>query len=145
MLQLHKRRYQDRHRNYASFFILDHILSISRIKANFIPLKAVTTAGLLITTEDRGLHVAMRQNQLLRDALIDGFTASGIPGASSNAARCSSDPQFGLLGRNPNAYEVSARLEVEARNEEHPQFLAAAADGREKRTTKSVSGLNCAP
>ena len=79
------------------------------------------------------------------DALIDGFAAAGNPGASLNAARCSSDPLFGLLGRNPNAYEVSARLEVEARSEGHPQLLAAAADGHEKRATKSVSGLNCAP
>jgi hypothetical protein len=111
-----------------------------------MPIKGVATVGLLITTEDRDLHVTMSQKKLLlRDALIDGFTAAGNPGASLNAARCSSDPLFGLLGRNPNAYEVSARLEVEARSEEHPQWLAAAADGHEKRATKSVSGLNCAP
>ena len=87
----------------------------------------------------------MSQIQLLRDALIDGFTAAGVPGASLNASRCSSDPQFDLLGRNPNAYEISARLQVEASSEKDPQFLTAAADRREKRATKSVSGLNCAP
>ena len=74
----------------------------------------------------------MSQNQLLRDALIDGFTAVGIPGASINTARFSSAPQFGLLRRNPNAHEVSARLEIEARSEDRPQLLAAAADGREE-------------
>ena len=85
-------------RGYAGFFILDHILSILRVKANFMPIKSVATVGLLITTEDIDLYVALSQNQLLRDALIDGFTAVGIPGASINAARCSSNPQFGLLG-----------------------------------------------
>ena len=79
------------YRLYASFFILDHILSISRGKANFISIKGVATASLLITTEDIDLHVAMSQNQLLRDALIDRFTAAGVPGASLNAARCSND------------------------------------------------------
>ena len=84
--------------------------------------KDVATVNLLITTEDRDLSVAMSQNQSLRDTLIDGFTAAGIPGAAINNARFSSAPQFGLLGRNPNAYEVSARLEVKARSEEHLQF-----------------------
>ncbi len=74
----------------------------------------------------------MSQNQSLRDMLIDGFTAARIPGAAINNARFSSAPQFGLLGCNPNAYEVSARLEVKARSEEHLQFLAAAADENEE-------------
>ena len=107
-----------------------------------MPTKGVATIGLLITTEDRDLHIAMRQSQWLRDALNDGFTAAGIPSASLTAARCSSDPHFGMLERNPNAYEVSAQIEVEARSEERPQLLAAAADGRGSRATKSVSGLN---
>ena len=94
--------------------------------------KDVATVSLLITTEDRELSVAMSQNQSLRDTLIDGFTAAGIPGAAINNARFSSAPQFGLLGRNPNAYEVSARLEVKARSEEHLQLLAAAADEHEE-------------
>ena len=41
--------------------------------------KDVATVNLLITTEDRDLSVAMSQNQSLRDTLIDGFTAAGIP------------------------------------------------------------------
>ena len=94
--------------------------------------KDVATVNLLITTEDRDLSVAMSQNQSLRDTLIDGFTAAGIPSAAINNARFSSAPQFGLLGRNPNAYEVSARLEVKARSEEHLQFLAAATDEHEE-------------
>ena len=74
----------------------------------------------------------MSQNQLLRDALVDGFNADGIPSASTNTARFSSATQFGLLRRNPNAHEVSVRLEIEARSEDRPQLLAAAADGREE-------------
>ena len=74
----------------------------------------------------------MSQNQLLRDALIDGLTADGIPVASINAARFSNAPQFGLLRRNPNAHELSARFEVGASSEDRPQLLAAAADGREE-------------
>ena len=73
----------------------------------------------------------MSENQSLRDTLIDGFTVAGIQGAAINNARFSSAPQFGLLGRNPNAYEVSARLEVKARSEEHLQFLAAADEHEE--------------
>ena len=91
MVQLHRRSYQYSQRDYASFFILDHILSISRGKANFMAIKGVATVGLLITTEDIDPHVAISQNQLLRDALIDRFTAAGIPGALLNAARCSND------------------------------------------------------
>ena len=82
---------------------------------------------------------------MLRDALIDRFTAVGIPDASISAARCSSDPQFGVLRRNLNAYELFAQLEVKACGMERPQLLAAAADGRKKRAMKSVSALNCAP
>ena len=55
-------------------------------------MKGVATVGLLITTGDRDLHVVKSRNQLLRDALIDGFTAAGILSASINAARCSNDP-----------------------------------------------------
>ena len=94
--------------------------------------KDVATVSLLISTEDRDLSVAMSQNQSLRDTLIAGFTAAGIPGAAINNARFSNEPQFGVLGRNPNGYEVSARLEVKARSEEHLQLLAAAADEREE-------------
>ena len=94
--------------------------------------KDVATVSLLITTEDRDLSIAMSQNQSLRDTLIDVFTAAGIPGSAINNARFSSAPQFGLLGRNPNAYQVSARLEVKARSEEHLQFLATAADEHEE-------------
>ena len=132
MVQLHRRSYQCSQRDYASFFILDHMLSIPRVNANFMPKNGVTAVGQLITIEDRDLHVAMSQNQLLRDALIDGFTADGIPVAPINAARFSSAPQFGLLRRNPNAHEVSAGFEVEARSEDRPQLLAAAADGRDE-------------
>lgn len=71
--------------------------------------KDVATVSLLISTEDRDLSVAISQNLSLRDMLIAGFTAAGIPVAAINNARFSSEPQFGLLGRNPNAYEVSAR------------------------------------
>jgi len=74
----------------------------------------------------------MSHNQSLRDTLIAGFAAAGIPGAAINYARFSKAQQFGLLGRDPNAYEVSARLELEARSEEHLQLLAAAADEREE-------------
>ena len=48
-----------------------------------------------------------------------------------------------MLERYPNACEVSAQLEVEARSGELPQLLAA--NAREKRAMSSVSGLNCAP
>ena len=82
----------------------------------------MATVGLLITTEDIDLHVAMSHIQLLRGALIDRFTAAGIPGASINAARCSSDPQFGVLRRNLNAHEVFTQLEVEACSVERPRL-----------------------
>ena len=140
-----ERSYRDYQEGYASFFILDHILSILRVTQILYLQKGVATVGLLITTEDIDLHVAMSHIQLLRDALIDRFTAAGIPGASINAARCSSDPQFGVLRRNLNAYEVFAQLEVEACSVERPRLQAAAADGRKKRAMKSVSALNCAP
>ena len=54
-------------------------------------IKGVATLSLLITTEDIDLHVAISQSHLLRDALIDSFTAAGIAGVSLNAARCSND------------------------------------------------------
>ena len=60
-------------------------------RGKFLSIKGVATVSLLITTEDIDLHVAISQSHLLRDALIDRFTAAGIPGASLNAARCSNE------------------------------------------------------
>ena len=60
-------------------------------QGKFLSLKGVATMSLLITTEDIDLHVASSQSHLLCDALIDRFTAAGIPGASLNDERCSKD------------------------------------------------------
>ena len=73
--------------------------------------KDVATVSLLITTEDRDLHVAMSQNQSLRDTLIDRFTAAGIPGASINAARFSSAQNSACSGaiRMPTKFSPSLK------------------------------------
>ncbi len=84
--------------------------------------------SLLVTTEERTLSAAMQVNQELRLALIQQFTDEGIPLEDINNSKFSSSPQFGLFGRNPNSFEVSARMEISVGSEEHLQLLAAAAD-----------------
>ena len=88
--------------------------------------------SLLVTTEERSLSQAMSLNQALRLSLIEEFTAAGIPVADINNSKFSSSPQFGLFGRNPNSYEVSARMEISVASEEHLQLLAAAADSNDE-------------
>ncbi len=88
--------------------------------------------SLLVTTEERDLSEAMQVNQELRLALMAQFTAAGIPQQDINNSRFSNSPQFGLFGRNPNSFEVSARMEISVSSEEHLQLLAAAADEHEE-------------
>jgi len=70
----------------------------------------------------------MEANQDLRLELIQEFVAAGIPTDEFNNSKFSSSPQFGLFGRNPNSFEVSARMEIQVSSKEHLQLLAAAAN-----------------
>jgi hypothetical protein len=90
--------------------------------------KDVAKVSLLVATEARSLSAAMASNQALRNKMIDEFIAAGISLTDINNSKFSSSPQFGLFGKNPNSYEVSARLEVTVTTEEHLQLLAQAAD-----------------
>jgi len=90
--------------------------------------KDVAKISLLVTSDERSLSRAMEVNQELRLELIQEFVAAGIPLESINNSKFSSSPQFGLFGRNPNSFEVSARMEIQVSSEEHLQLLAAAAD-----------------
>lgn len=90
--------------------------------------KDIARISLMVTTDERTLSRAMEVNQALRLELIQEFVAAGVPEEAINNSKFSSSPQFGLFGRNPNSFEVSARMEVEVNSEEHLQLLAAAAD-----------------
>lgn len=90
--------------------------------------KDVAKVSLMVTSDERSLSQAMEVNQALRLELIQEFVAAGIPTDAINNSKFSSSPQFGLFGRNPNSFEVSARMEIEVISEEHLQLLAAAAD-----------------
>jgi len=90
--------------------------------------KDVAKVSLMVTSEERSLSEAMQANQELRQDLVQQFLAAGIPQEDINNSKFSSSPQFGLFGRNPNSFEVTARMEVEVASEEHLQLLAAAAD-----------------
>lgn len=82
----------------------------------------------MATSDERSLSQAMEANQALRLELIQEFVAAGIPIDDINNSNVSSTPQLGLFGRNPNSFEVSARMEIQVSSEEHLQLLAAAAD-----------------
>ncbi len=90
--------------------------------------KDVAKVSLMVTTEARSLSAAMEINQALRGRLVDEFVTAGISSEDINNSKFSSSPQFGLFGKNPNSYEVSARMEVTVTSEEHLQLLARAAD-----------------
>ena len=94
--------------------------------------KDVAKVSLLVTTEERSLNRAMTANQQLRQEIITDFLAAGIDENDINNSKFSSSPQFGLFGRNPNAFEVTARMEVNVSSEEHLQLLAAAADNNDE-------------
>ncbi len=94
--------------------------------------KDVARVSLLVTTEERSLNQAMNVNQDLRLRLIEQFTAAGVAENDINNSKFSSSPQFGLFGRNPNSFEVVARMEVTVTTEEHLQLLASAADENEE-------------
>lgn len=94
--------------------------------------KDIAKISLLVTTEERSLNEAMAVNQELRLRLIEEFIAAGIADSDINNSKFSSSPQFGLFGRNPNSYEVAARLEISVNSEEHLQLLAAAADDNDE-------------
>ena len=90
--------------------------------------KDTAKVSLMVTSDERSLSQAMEANQALRLELIQEFVAAGIPTDAINNSKFSSSPQFGLFGRNPNSFEVSARMEIQVTSEEHLQLLAAAAD-----------------
>lgn len=94
--------------------------------------KDVAKISLLVTTEERTLNLSMSNNQALRNSLIETFIAAGIADTEIKNSKFSSSPQFGLFGRNPNRFEVTARLEVTVTSEEHLQLLARAADENEE-------------
>ena len=88
--------------------------------------------SLIVTTEERTLSMAMEANQALRLQLIQEFVNAGIGQADINNSKFSSSPQFGIFGRKPNSFEVTARMEISVRSEEQLQLLAGAADVHEE-------------
>ena len=94
--------------------------------------KDMAKVSLLVRTEERSLNRAMMVNQQLRLEIITDLIAAGIDESDINNSKFSSSPQFGLFGRNPNAFEVTARMEVNVSSEEHLQLLATAADNHEE-------------
>lgn len=97
-------------------------------EAELTAYKDVAKVSLMVTTEERSLEEAMAANQTLRLEMIESFLAAGIQTDSINNSKFASSPQFGLFGRNPSRFEVTARLEVEVSSEAHLQLLAGAAD-----------------
>jgi uncharacterized protein YggE len=90
--------------------------------------KDTAKVSLMVTSDERSLSQAMEVNHALRLELIQEFVTAGIPTDAINNSKFSNSPQFGLFGRNPNSFEVSARMEIQVTSEEHLQLLAAAAD-----------------
>jgi uncharacterized protein YggE len=97
-------------------------------EAELTAYKDTAKVSLMVTSDERSLSQAMEVNQALRLDLLQEFVAARIPQDAINNSKFSSSPQFGLFGRNPNSFEVSARMEIEVSSEEHLQMLAAAAD-----------------
>jgi len=101
--------------------------------------KDTAKVSLMVTSDERSLSVAMESNQALRLELIQEFVAAGISTDAINNSKFSSSPQFGLFGRNPNSFEVTARMEIEISSEEHLQLLAAAADKHDEVNFESTA------
>ena len=101
--------------------------------------KDTAKVSLIVTSEERSLSQAMKVNQALRLELIQEFVTAGIPTDAINNSKFSSSPQFGLFGRNPNSFEVSARMEIQVTREEHLQLLAAAADEHDEVVFESTA------
>lgn len=107
--------------------------------ADLTAYKDVARVSLLVTTEARDLNQAMAENQQLRAEMIEQFTDAGIPAEEINNSKFSSSPQYGIFGRNPNSFEVSARLDVSVSSESHLQILAAAADDNDAVEFESIA------
>ena len=107
--------------------------------AELTAYKDVARVSLLVTTEARTLNAAMADNQNLRGELIERFIAAAIPGEDINNSKFSSSPQYGLFGRNPSSFEVSARLDITVSSESHLQLLAAAADTNDEVEFESIT------
>ena len=101
--------------------------------------KDTAKVSLMVTSDERSLSQAMEVNQALRLELVQEFVAAGIPQEDINNSKFSSSPQFGLFGRNPNSFEVSARMEIQVTSEEHLQLLAATADEHEEVNFESTA------
>lgn len=101
-------------------------------EADLTAYKDLAKVSLLVTTQERSLNEAMIVNQALRSDMIEQFLGAGISDTAINNSRFSTSPQFGLFGRTPNRFEVTARLEVTVGSEENLQLLAAAADAKEE-------------
>ena len=75
--------------------------------------KDTAKVRLMVTSDERSLRQAMEANQALRLELIQEFVAAGFPADDINNSKFSSSPQFGLFGRNPNSFKVSARMKIQ--------------------------------
>jgi len=100
--------------------------------ADISAYKDIAKVSLLVTTEERSLQQAMETNADLRQRMFDSFIAAGIAEQDINNSKFSTSPQFGIFGRNPSSFEVSARLEVSVSGEAHLQLLAQVADDNDE-------------
>lgn len=96
--------------------------------ADISAYKDVAKVSLLVTTEERTLQEAMEINAELRQRMFDSFLGAGISEQEINNSKFSTSPQFGIFGRSPSSFEVSARLEVSVSSEINLQLLARLAD-----------------
>ena len=101
--------------------------------------KDTAKVSLMVSSDERSLSQAMEVNQALRLELLQEFVASGITQEDINNSKFSSSPQFGLFGRNPNSFEVSARMEIQVTNEKHFHLLNTAADEHDEVDFESIA------
>lgn len=91
----------------------------------------VAKITLIVSTEGRTLALAMKQNNDLRDSVVQQLTASGISSEDIQSSKYSASPQFGWFGKSPSSFEVVNSLTITVDNDPAFRNVAEISDSND--------------
>ena len=84
--------------------------------------------GLKVTTENKSLQDALRNNQEIRTRMVDLLKDRGLPSDRTQGSRFSSTPKYGLFGEKAKSYRVENILKITVHDDKEFQATAHLVD-----------------
>lgn len=115
----------------------DELLKYLKVKPDTVTISAEATyeiqasravVMISVVTENSLLKQSLKDNQDLREKIIQKLNQSGVSSEKISGTKFSSTPEYGIFGKKPSSYKVENVLKITVDNETEFQNVAAIID-----------------